>query len=154
MRIAFAFLAAVVLTATATAAKADLTRQEPIEVRVNLGNEADARVFEPTGISFEVGKLYRLVLHNPSKTKHYFTSPGLADRVFTRKVEVLGADGKSKIGEIKGSIREIEVYPGGTAEWWFVPVAAVDGAGVSCNVKDEDGKTHTEKGMVGSVTIK
>ena len=35
-----------------------------------------------------------------------------------------------------------------------MPVAAVDGAGLSCSVKDEDGKIHTEKGMVGSVTIK
>ena len=111
-------------------------------------------MFEPNGISFEVGKLYRLVLHNPSKTKHYFTSSGLADRVFTRKVEVIAPDGKSKISEIKGTIREIEVFPGGTAQWWFVPVAAVDGAGLSCHVKDEDGKTHAEKGLVGNVTIK
>ena len=152
MRVAGACIVAVALTVTV--AKADLTRQNPIEVRVNLGNAEDARVFEPNGISFEVGKLYRLVLHNPSKTKHYFTSPGLADRVFTRKVEVKDADGTSTIGEIKGTIREIEVYPGGTAEFWFVPVAAVDGTGLSCHVKDEDGKTHTEKGMVGSVTIK
>jgi uncharacterized cupredoxin-like copper-binding protein len=118
MRVAGACIVAVALTVAV--AKADLTRQNPIEVRVNLGNAEDARVFEPNGISFEVGKLYRLVLHNPSKTKHYFTSPGLADRVFTRKVEVKDADG----------------------------------TGLSCHVKDEDGKTHTEKGMVGSVTIK
>ena len=57
-------------------------------------------------------------------------------------------------GRSRVRIREIEVYPGGTAEWWFVPEAAVEGAGLSCNVKDEDGKTHTEKGMVGSVSIK
>ena len=139
---------------TVTAAQADLTRQEPIEVRVNLGNAEDARVFEPNGISFAVGKLYRRVLHNPSKTRHFFTSPDLVDRVFTRKVEVKDAEGKSTIGEIKSTIREIEVYPGGTAEWWFVPEAAVEGAGLSCNVKDEDGKTHTEKDMVGSVSIK
>ena len=50
-------------------------------MRVNLGNADDARVSEPAGMTFETGKLYRLVLHNPSKTKHYFTSPGLADRV-------------------------------------------------------------------------
>jgi uncharacterized cupredoxin-like copper-binding protein len=152
MRFALACIAAIVLSVTV--AKADLTRQDPIEVRVNLGNADDARIFEPNGISFEVGKLYKLVLHNPSKTKHYFTSPGLADRVFTRKVDVKDADGKSTIGEIKGTIREIEVYPGGTAEWWFVPVAAVGTTELYCHVKDEDGKTHTEKGMVGSVTIK
>ena len=152
MRVAAACIVAFALTVTV--AQADLTRQDPIEVRVNLGNAEDARVFEPNSISFEVGKLYRLVLHNPSMTKHYFTSPGLADRVFTRKVEVIAPDGKSKISEIKGAIREIEVYPGGTAEWWFVPIAAIGGTELYCHVKDEDGKTHIEKGMVGSVTIK
>ena len=30
----------------------------------------------------------------------------------------------------------------------------MEGAGLSCNVKDEDGKTHTEKDMVGSVSTK
>jgi uncharacterized cupredoxin-like copper-binding protein len=142
------------IVASAASAQGDLTRQEPIEVRVNLGNADDARVFDPPGIAFETGKLYRLVLHNPSKTKHYFTSPGLADRVFTRKIEVKDASGEKTIGEIKGTIREIEVYPGGTAEWWFVPLATVESAELYCHVKDEDGKTHTEKGMVGSIAIK
>jgi uncharacterized cupredoxin-like copper-binding protein len=149
-----AVLSLIVFLMTAPTASADLTRQEPIVVKVNLGNAEDARVFEPSGITFETGKLYRLVLHNPSKVKHYFTSPGLAERVFTRKVEVMDASGEKTVSEIKGAIREIEVYPGGTAEWWFVPVAAVGSTELFCNVKDEDGKTHTEKGMVGSIEIK
>ncbi len=117
MRVAAACIVAVALTVTV--AKADLTRQDPIEVRVNLGNAEDARVFEPNGISFEVGKLYRLVLHNPSKITHYFTSPGLADRVFTRKVEVKNADGKSTIGEINARSRSIRAAPpsGGSCRW-------------------------------------
>ena len=28
-----------------------------------------------------------------------------------------------QIIEIKGAIRNLEVYPGGTTEWWLVPVA-------------------------------
>jgi len=154
MRLAAVYSLASLVAASAALAQGDLTRQEPIVVRVNLGNADDARVFEPAGMTFETGKLYRLVLHNPSKTKHYFTSPGLADRVFTRKVEVMGPDGVTAVSEIKGAIREIEVFPGGTAEWWFVPVATVGGAELYCHVKDEDGKTHTEKGMVGSIDIK
>jgi uncharacterized cupredoxin-like copper-binding protein len=153
LRLAPICLLAWLLPGGAALAQGDLTRQDPIEVRVNLGNSEDARVFEPADITFETGKLYRLVLHNPSKTKHYFTSPGLADRVFTRKVDVKDADGE-KIGEIKGAISEIEVFPGGTAEWWFVPVATVVGAELSCHVEDEDGKTHAEKGMVGKIEIK
>ena len=60
--------------------------------------------------------------------------------------------GAKTIGEIKGAIREVEVYPGGTAEWWFVPVATGT-ARMSCNIKDKDGKTHDESGMHGTVTI-
>lgn len=153
MRIGSIALLAVLAMGGASLAQGDLTRQEPIEVRVNLGNPEDARVFEPADITFETGKLYRLVLRNPSKTKHYFTSPGLAERVFTRKVDVKDADGE-RVSEIKGAIREIEVFPGGTAEWWFVPVATVESTALYCNVEDEDGKTHTEKGMVGKIEIK
>jgi uncharacterized cupredoxin-like copper-binding protein len=142
------------LISGAANAEGDLTRQEPIVVKVELGTADDALVFAPGSLVFETGKLYRLVLHNPSKTKHYFTSPGLADRVFTRKVQVMDADGTKTVAEIKGAIREIEVYPGGTAEWWFVPAASVAAAELSCHVKDEDGKTHAEKGMTGVVQIK
>ena len=35
-----------------------------------------------------------------------------------------------------------------------MPVAAIGGTELYCHVKDEDGKTHIEKGMVGSVTVK
>ena len=81
MRLIAVYSLASLIAANTAVAQGDLTRQEPIVVRVNLGNADDARVFEPAGMTFETGKLYRLVLHNPSKTKHYFTSPGLADRV-------------------------------------------------------------------------
>jgi len=148
------FLLTGLLAAGGALAQGDLTRQEPIVVKVEMGTADDARVFAPAGVAFETGKLYRLVLHNPSKVKHYFSSPGLADRVFTRKVEVKDASGEKTIGEIKGAIREIEVYPGGTAEWWFVPGASVESAELYCHVKDEDGKTHAEKGMIGVVQIK
>ena len=58
------------------------------------------------------------------------------------------------MAEIKGAIREIEVYPGGTAEWWFVPVATGKLDDLQCNIKDKDGQTHAEKGMIGMITIK
>ena len=130
----------------------DLTRQKPIVVRVLLGTIVDAHVFEPNSLTFETGKLYRLVLTNPSPNKHYFTSPGLASKVFTRKVEVLHEE--RKLAEIKGIIREIEVFPGGTAEWWFVPVSAGTLTDLYCGVKDEEGRTHAEHGMIGTIEIK
>jgi len=91
------------------------------------------------------------VLTNPSSTKHYFSSPKFASKVYTRKVQVLN-DG-SRIAEIKGHIREIEVFPGGTAEWWFVPVSTGTLTDLHCAVKDKDGRTHAEHGMVGTIVI-
>ena len=80
--------------------------------------------------------------------KHYFSSEGLSRSVFTRKVQVNGKGGKA-IAEVKGNVREIEVYPGGTAEWWFVPVKIGKFSDLECTIKG-----HTEAGMVGKITIK
>lgn len=60
--------------------------------------------------------------------------------------------GAKQIGEIKGAIREIEVYPGGTTEWWFVPVATGT-TEYTCSIKYKDEKNHTDKGMKGTVKI-
>ncbi len=130
----------------------DLSKQEPIEVRVELGTPDGAHRFVPNELSFETGKLYKLVLTNPSKTKHYFTSMGLASRVYTRKVQVV--DDNGTIAEIKGTIREIEVYPGGVTEWWFVPVATGVINDLLCHIRDDSGVTHAEQGMTGTITIK
>lgn len=129
-------------------AAGDLTQQEAVELRVALGNEKNALTFFPETLSLETGKLHRLVLSNPSPQKHYFSSEGMAQAVFTRKVQVNGADGKA-LAEVKGQIREIEVYPGGTAEWWFVPVKTGSFGDLKCTIPG-----HAEKGMVGSITIK
>ena len=62
-------------------------------------------------------------------------------------------DGKPvTLAEFKGAIREIEVYPGHAAEWWFVPVAAGRVTDLRCGIV-KDGKTHAELGMVGEIVI-
>lgn len=144
------FMGIAVITAAFSAG--NLAKQEPIEVRVELGTKDGDFKFVPNNLTFETGKLYKLVLTNPSKKKHYFTSFGLASMVYTRKVQVVD-DGRTK-AEIKGVIREIEVYPGGTAEWWFVPVATGKLDDLQCRIKDKDGHTHAEKGMIGTITIR
>lgn len=148
-------IATVVLFPASAIAGGNLAKQQPIEVRLDLGKDGiDKHRYYPDKLIFETGKLYKLVIHNPSNSKHYFTSLGLAGKVYSRKVQVmddLGAGAKA-IGEIKGAIREIEVYPGGTAEWFFVPVATGT-VEMGCGIKDKDGKTHAEKGMHGTITI-
>ncbi len=125
----------------------DMTSQQAIEMVVNLGDKDNKLQFYPSSLQFETGRLYKLVIRNPSRQKHYFTAEGLAHAVFTRKVQVVNKANKT-IAEIKGLVSEIEVYPGGTAEWWFVPVKTIKSSKLHCSIKG-----HTAAGMTGSISI-
>jgi uncharacterized cupredoxin-like copper-binding protein len=146
----------IVLASAVAGAEAagDLSRQTPIEVTVELGKPGQ-HVFVPNRLKFETGKLYKLVLTNPSKDPHYFTSHGFTQLIYTRKVQVVQRrEGKAvTLAEFKGAIREIEVYPGETAEWWFVPVAAGRVTDLRCGIAGSDGKAHADHGMVGEIVI-
>jgi uncharacterized cupredoxin-like copper-binding protein len=135
-------------------ATGDLSRQEPIEITVELGKPGQ-HVFVPNRLRFETGKLYRLVLKNTSNDAHYFTSHAFSQLIFTRKVQVTHTiNGKVvTLAEFKGAIREIEVYPGFSAEWWFVPVATGRVTDLQCGIRGADGKTHADHGMVGEIVI-
>ena len=151
-----AVIGAALLFAPAGLAGGDYSKQDPVTIRVDLGKDGvEKHKFYPDTLTFETGKLYKLVLHNPSNSKHYFTSYEFAAKIWTRKVQVmddLGAGSKA-IAEIKGAIREIEVLPGGTIEWWFVPIATGVVTDLNCHIKDKDGDTHAKKGMTGVITI-
>lgn len=148
--------AAFVLVSAAAPARAagDLSRQTPIEVAVELGTPGK-HAFLPNKLRFETGKLYKLVLRNSSNDPHYFTSHGFTQLIFTRKVQVTQMrDGKpTTLAEFKGAIREIEVYPGHSAEWWFVPVATGRVTDLRCGIAAGDGKTHADHGMTGEIVI-
>ena len=147
-------LGALLAASTAAWSAGDLTRQQPIELKVELGGTgSDQYAFSPNDIRFETGKLYKLVLHNRGAEPHYFSSPGLAALVFTRKIQVMDNPGGKPVGEIKGTIREAEVYPGGTVEWFFVPIATGTLNDLHCSVKAPDGRTHAEHGMVGTIAV-
>lgn len=129
-------------------AAGDLSQQTPVELRVQLGDEKDARRFFPERIEFETGKLYRLILSNPSSEKHYFSSDAFSQAVFTRKVQVNGLDGKA-VAEVKGFVREIEVYPKASTEWWFIPIKTGQFTDLKCTVQG-----HSEAGMIGQIIVK
>jgi len=128
-------------------AEGDLTTQKAISQTVYLGNKSNAMRFYPAHLKFETGKLYKLVLHNPGTLKHYFTAEAFSRSIFTRKVEIKNKSNVT-ISEVKGVINEIEVYPGGTAEWWFVPIKTLQAARLYCSING-----HAEAGMHGSISI-
>lgn len=129
-------------------AAGDLSRQTPVDVRVELGDAKGQRRFFPATIELETGRLYRLILSNPSAEKHYFSSDAFSQAIYTRKVQVNGTDGRP-VAEVKGHVREIEVLPGASTEWWLVPIRTGQFGDLQC---PEPG--HTEAGMVGRIVIK
>ncbi len=110
------------------------------EVKVSLGNSANELKFFPNQLQFVVGQRYKLLLDNPSPQKHYFTAKDFADVSWTQKVEA------GKV-EIKGAIHELELKPGGEAEWFFVPMKPGKYS-LRCPIPG-----HTEAGMTGEIAI-
>ncbi len=87
---------------------------------------------------------------NPHRRERYvvrFAAPEFTSKIFTRKVEVLAADG-TMIAEVKGAVNEVEVGAGGTVEWFIVPVQIGKNIPVECALEG-----HKEAGMVGTFTI-
>ena len=142
-------LAMTVYAATSAAyAGGDLSRADPVEVVIEMGQkDAKHMYFLPDKIALETGKAYKLVFKNSDKIKHEFAAPEFVTKIFTRKVEVLGADG-NMISEVKGAINEVEVGPGGTVEWFIVPVQTGKDIPIECAIEG-----HKEAGMVGTITI-
>jgi uncharacterized cupredoxin-like copper-binding protein len=117
-----------------------LAAQSVTEVKVSLGNQAGELKFFPSDLNFVAGQKYKLVLDNPSATKHYFTAKDFADASWTQKVEA------GKV-EIKGAIHELELKPGATAEWVLIPEKPGTYQ-LRCTIPG-----HTEAGMTGKIVI-
>ncbi|RME96649.1 MAG: biphenyl 2,3-dioxygenase [Alphaproteobacteria bacterium] len=148
---ALALLAPLSVAALITPALAagDLTRAKPVEVVLEMGTDlaSGKMFFRPKHLEFETGKAYKLELKNLDEIKHEVESHEFVQRIFTRKVEIENADGL--VAEIKGAIREIEVGPKQTVDWYFVPVQTVKNADIICAIKG-----HKEAGMFGTITIR
>jgi uncharacterized cupredoxin-like copper-binding protein len=126
----------------------DLSRADPAEIVIEMGQvDAKNMFFKPNHIDLETGKAYKIVFKNTDKVVHEFAAPEFVAKVFTRKVEVLGPDGKM-IAEVKGNVSEVEVAGGGVAEWFIVPVQTGKDIPMECAIEG-----HKEAGMVGTVTI-
>ncbi len=51
------------------------SKQQPIEVTVQLGTQDSELVITPSQLKFEKNQLYTLVLNNPSNITHYLSVP-------------------------------------------------------------------------------
>ena len=134
-------LAVVLVSSSLVWAAGDLSRQTPVELKVLLGAKNDEYAISPKTWNLQTGKLYKVALVNEGKLKHEWAAPEFALTIWTRKVEVGGA-------EIKGIINEIELGPGAKADWYFVPIRTGTFE-MACEIED-----HREKGMVGTVVVK
>lgn len=114
--------------------------EPPIEVKISLGTSDNELKYLPEQLEFVAGKRYKLLLNNPSPQKHYFTAKDFADASWTQKVE-------SGLMEVKGAIHELELKPGGEAEWVFIPMKPGTYQ-VHCPIPG-----HTEAGMKGEIAI-
>jgi uncharacterized cupredoxin-like copper-binding protein len=117
-----------------------ISQQPATEIKVQLGNETGELKFIPNDIKFRSGKRYKLVLSNPSASKHYFTAKDFADGIWTQKVDAGNV-------EIKGAIKELELRSNTTADWVFVPMKPGT-YNLRCTIPG-----HTEAGMTGTLTI-
>ncbi len=134
-------VAAVLVSATVVWAAGDLSRQTPVELKVLLGSGDAEMVILPRTWNLETGKLYKVSLANQGKVKHEWVAPEFTLTIWTRKVEVGGA-------EIKGVINEIELQPGAKADWYFVPIRTGEFV-MACEIEG-----HKEAGMVGRIIVK
>jgi uncharacterized cupredoxin-like copper-binding protein len=97
--------------------------------------------YAPEVLKLAVNQPTRVVLVNKSDKAHYWTAPDFFRAVATRKVQTAEAEVKAPY------FSALEVYKGGTVEFFFVPVnkGSFD---VYCTIED-----HREKGMEGKIVV-
>jgi uncharacterized cupredoxin-like copper-binding protein len=112
----------------------------PIELKISLGNSSGELKFFPDNLTFKTGQQYKLLLDNPSPSKHYFTAKDFADASWTKKVQA------GKV-EVKGAIHELELKPEATAEWVITPMKPGQYE-LHCSIPG-----HADSGMVGKIVV-
>ena len=130
-------------------AEGDLSRANVIDVTIEMGSNDDGMYLKPDNFEFETGQAYKLVLVNVDEIKHEIALNEMGEKIFNRKVEIEDKDG-NLVAEIKGSIREVEVGPKQTVEWYTVPVQTTNGpVEITCELPG-----HLEAGMHATAVIK
>ncbi len=134
-------------------------RQMPIETVLELGTKSGELVITPSELKLQTGKLYKLIVNNPSDATHYLSVPEFGIAVRTSKIDAQGGAVKRtgfqnpratlarSATNTSHKVQEIEVRPGATVVWTFMPVRAGSykfGCGIPA---------HTGAGMVGEIVV-
>lgn len=129
-------------------AEGDLSRANVIDVTIEMGSNDTGMYLKPDNYQFVTGQAYKLILVNVDEIKHEIALSEMGEKIFTRKVEIEDKDG-NLVAEIKGTIREVEVGPKQTVEWFIVPVQTTDEpVEITCELPG-----HYDAGMHASATI-
>ncbi len=128
---------------------------ESVSAFVQFGTKTDDMVITPNTLVFERGKLYRLVIENPSDITHYFTPLQFREIVKTRSVQVTRGEvqginrhgGRFALNAAPYRLTKIEIRPGGSGEWLFEPLQAGT-FDFQCDVP-----AHANAGMVGKIVV-
>lgn len=129
---------------------------KPTVIKVTLGSDTDNKHrYHPEKLTFKAGQLYKLTLVNVSNNIHEIDSSEFTAAVFSKNVVVFDdvAEDAKPIATVVGRVAEIEIFPGGKAEWTFVAIEPGEYE-VDCKTDDaKAGKTHMQMGMKATYTI-
>ena len=134
-------------------------KQKPLETVLELGTKSGELVITPGELKLQTGKLYKLIVNNPSDATHYLSVPEFGTAVRTSKIDAQGGAVKRTgfqnpratlarfATNTSHKVQEIEVRPGATAVWYFTPVRTGSykfGCGIPA---------HAEAGMVSNIRV-
>lgn len=125
----------------------------PIEVRVQIGTAAGEMVIMPRHMVFRKGQRYKLILANPSGVEHRFSVLSFSSLVMTHgkpDVDKGAVIGRPRLtGRVPSgyTVSEIDIAPGGTAEWAFTPLKSRI-VKVGCRID-----SHAQAGMTGTFSV-
>ncbi len=148
------------LAGLAGAQAAEFGKQRPIEVIVQLSTKSGELAITPSDLRLQTGKRYRLVINNPSNLTHYLSVPRFGSAVWTAKIDVQGGvvnrtgfqNPKRAIlarsaATFSYKVQEIELRPGGMAQWTFTPVQT-GRYKMGCGIP-----AHAQAGMVSHILV-
>jgi len=93
----------------------------PIYLFVNMGTAENELTVHPQEITLDKGKLYQLVVSNPSETIHVVAAPELVTAVKTAELSILGP--RLNVAAPTTDLSTgITLQPGQVIEWTFTPL--------------------------------